>query len=256
VTSDAASSLFALPQERRISLLTLDPELGRGLSPGKARAARAVRARVLTLDPGRWEPAPDTGSHDALGVFVVEGVLCRCVTIGHEGSDEVLGKGDVFYPWAPVVESDVLHARVAWEVLTPARLAILDRDLMRLLAPFPEVIGEIVYRYGNRSRMQAALTATAHVKRVDIRLLALFWHLAERFGRVTPEGVVIPIRLTHARLARIVGAQRPSVTTTLSRMVRDGRLLRTTGEIVLAHDSITTLDAFAVESDTRAASAS
>jgi CRP/FNR family transcriptional regulator, cyclic AMP receptor protein len=245
VGSDAASSLFALSQEQWVSLLRLDPELGRGLSPGRAQAARSVRARVLTPDVGRWHPEPDAGAHEALGVLVVDGVLCRSVTIGHEGSDDVMGTGDVFYPWAPDVDSDVLHARVAWEVLTPARLAVLDRDLMRLLAPFPEVIAEIVYRYGDRSRTQAALTATAHVKRVDIRLLALFWRLAERFGTVTPEGVVIPIRLTHSRLARIVGAQRPSVTTALNRMVRDGRVLRTAGEIVLSHDSIETLDAFA-----------
>ena len=46
----------------------------------------------------------------------------------------------------------------------------------------------------------------------------LFWHLAERWGNHTPEGIVIPLRLTHAQIGELIGAQRPSVTTALSRL--------------------------------------
>lgn len=245
------------PLERRVSLLTVDPGLGRKLKPAERPAvARAAQARVLTLDAGHWTPQSDGAGTGALGMLVIDGVLCRSVMIGHEGSDTVMGKGDVLYPWSESIGSELLPAHVMWDVLAPARVAVLDRSLIRALAPWPDLTAELFRRYSEWSRTQAALTATAHVKRVDIRLLAVLWHLAERFGRVTPEGVVVPIRLTHIRLARMVGAQRPSVTTALTRMLRDGRLVQTNGHFILAQHSITTLDTFADTAGVRHASAS
>jgi hypothetical protein len=55
----------------------------------------------------------------------------------------------------------------------------------------------------------------------------LLWYLAERWGRVTPEGVIVPLRLTHETLARLVGAQRPSVTTAIRQLEQEDHLRRT-----------------------------
>ena len=57
--------------------------------------------------------------------------------------------------------------------------------------------------------------AIAHYPRVDLRLLMLMWHLADRWGRVTPQGIRIPLRLTHELLADLVASRRPSVTSAL-----------------------------------------
>ncbi len=48
----------------------------------------------------------------------------------------------------------------------------------------------------------------------------LLWHLADRWGRVRSEGVVLPLRLTHSVLADLVAARRPTVTTSLSELAR------------------------------------
>jgi hypothetical protein len=48
----------------------------------------------------------------------------------------------------------------------------------------------------------------------------LFWHLAERWGRVRPEGVILPLGLTHSVLADLVAARRPTVTTSLTELAR------------------------------------
>jgi CRP/FNR family cyclic AMP-dependent transcriptional regulator len=50
---------------------------------------------------------------------------------------------------------------------------------------------------------------------VDRRLLTLFWHLAERWGRVGTDGVVVPLALTHRMLGLLVGARRPTVSSAL-----------------------------------------
>ena len=61
---------------------------------------------------------------------------------------------------------------------------------------------------------------------VDDRLLLTLWHLAERWGRVTPTGIVVPLPLGHQRLADLVGAHRPSVTTALGELARAGSISR------------------------------
>jgi bacterioferritin len=51
----------------------------------------------------------------------------------------------------------------------------------------------------------ATTQAISQLTRVDRRLSALFWHLAERWGRVGGDGVVIPLALTHRILGQLVG---------------------------------------------------
>ena len=48
----------------------------------------------------------------------------------------------------------------------------------------------------------------------------LLWHLADRWGRVRSEGVLLPLRLTHSVLADLVAARRPTVTTALAELGR------------------------------------
>ena len=43
---------------------------------------------------------------------------------------------------------------------------------------------------------------------------------------MTPDGIVVPLPLGHQRLADLVGAHRPSVTTALGELGRDGAISR------------------------------
>jgi CRP-like cAMP-binding protein len=80
----------------------------------------------------------------------------------------------------------------------------------------------------------------------------LLWHLAARWGRVRSDGTVLRLRLTHAVLADLVAARRPTVTTALSDLARRG-LVRTDGENwVLAGEAPRDLLTFAREASRRA----
>jgi hypothetical protein len=57
-------------------------------------------------------------------------------------------------------------------------------------------------------------------------LKALFWHLAERWGRVSGDGVIVPLALTHRILGQLVGARRPTVSTALSELAEREELTR------------------------------
>ena len=54
----------------------------------------------------------------------------------------------------------------------------------------------------------------------------MLWYLADRWGKVRPDGVNVPLELTHQTLGRLVGAQRPSVTTALKQLGEEGRVTR------------------------------
>ena len=74
---------------------------------------------------------------------------------------------------------------------------------------------ELFNRGTRRAHHLAVALAIAHHQRVDDRLLLTLWHLAERWGRVHADGIVVPLPLSHQRLADLVGAHRQSVTTAM-----------------------------------------
>jgi CRP-like cAMP-binding protein len=69
-----------------------------------------------------------------------------------------------------------------------------------------------------------------------LRLLAYLWHLASSFGVVTSAGVRLDLPLTHALLAELIGARRPTVTTAFGTLSVDGRLERDGRSILLIGD--------------------
>ena len=75
----------------------------------------------------------------------------------------------------------------------------------------------IVDRLSERAQRLAITQAISQLNRVDRRLLALFWHLAERWGRVASDGIAVPLVLSHRLIGELVGARRPTVSTALAR---------------------------------------
>jgi len=107
-----------------------------------------------------------------------------------------------------------------WRVLEATRLAVLDGTVAAAMAAYPQLTGRLVARALERSRNLAINMAIIHQARVNSRLLMLLWHLADRWGRVRSDGVVLPLHLTHSVLADLVAARRPTVTSALSELAR------------------------------------
>jgi CRP-like cAMP-binding protein len=157
-----------------------------------------------------------------LGLLVVEGLLAREVLAENIVSTELLGAGDVIRAGRAPTGS-LIRMCVQWSVLAEARIALLATH--RLVA-FPELLPALAERMLERSERLAVEQAISKLTGLDRRLVALFWHLAERWGRVTSDGVAIPIALSHRILAQLVGARRPSVSTALAELAREGVLAR------------------------------
>lgn len=146
-------------------------------------------SRLAQADPGH------------LGLLIVDGVLARDVVLDDSISTELLGADDLVRPWHAESIRPMLRHEVRWSVLADAELALLDRRLATALARYPEVYAALLDRSDRRSERLATAKAIVQLNRVERRLLAFFWHLAERWGRVTTEGVLIPLTLSHRALA-------------------------------------------------------
>jgi hypothetical protein len=84
----------------------------------------------------------------------------------------------------------------------------------------------VTQRLSARASRLATHQAIVQAPRVERRLELALWQLAERWGRVVPDGVLLPIALTHATLGRLVGASRPTVTLALQSLSRDRAVRR------------------------------
>src|SRR5437764_316979 len=121
----------------------------------------------------------------------------------------------------------------------------MSPSVCHVLKDDPELARCLIARALQRSKNMSVNMAIVHQARVDVRLHMLLWHLAARWGRVRSDGTVLSLRLTHAVLADLVAARRPTVTTALSELTRRG-LVKSDGETwVLSGDAPGELLAFA-----------
>jgi len=220
-----------------ISIIDADPDLGELLDPTeRERARRGTAARVRRLSPGKWL------AHDALeeaayhsGFLVIEGLLSREVDVLGRRCVELIGDADVLRPWGWDPSGSHVSAEVEWVVLEPARMAVLDHALVGQMNPWPQLGLELFARGTRRAHWLAVALAISHHPRVDDRLLLTLWQVAERWGRVRPDGISIPLALPHERLASLIGAHRPAVTTAMGELTRAGLVSRGADRMWVLH---------------------
>jgi CRP/FNR family cyclic AMP-dependent transcriptional regulator len=212
----------------QLSILDADPELADLLPESeRERARRETQTRVRALSQGAWNvtDSMEPDSHHR-GFVLIDGLITREVEVLGRRCVELLGEGDVIRPWAWDEEGSHVKAEVGWEVLEPTRMAVLDQRLIVRMTPWPQLGLELFSRGTRRAHSLAVSLAIAHHQRVDDRLLLTLWHLAERWGRVLPDGIAVPLPLSHQRLADLIGAHRPAVTSAMGELARSGAISR------------------------------
>lgn len=211
---------------RRVRLLDADPDLGMHLEPAEFEHARRYAVADMTeLDRGIYDPT-DVGTPDLMGLLVLDGLLVRTVQVAERRCGELVGPGSLLRPWDHFGDASPMPFEVRWRVITPVRLALLDERIVTVSARWPSLMRGILGRAIERSHTLALNVAIHCLQHVELRLLVLMWHLADRFGRVTPEGTVLPLKLSHGDLAELIGSQRPSVSSRLAVLSERGQVLR------------------------------
>jgi CRP/FNR family cyclic AMP-dependent transcriptional regulator len=214
-------SVSVLDHDRDLADVLTDDQLG--------EARRLLMARSARLPRGPWRPRRDGGlGEGGLGVLVLDGLLTREVSLGGTTGAELVGPGDVLRPWERC-DGVPASLEVSWQVLDEAHVALLGEHFTAVAARWPALLGAMFGRAVRRAQTLALYQAIGSTTGLELRLQILFWHLADRWGRVRPDGVLVPLPLTHATIGRLIGARRPSVSTALKLLERDGVLRRERG---------------------------
>jgi hypothetical protein len=192
-----------------------------------SRARVELTARVQTLRRGHWA-VPTNEDPGGLGFLLLDGLLARDLILAGTTATDLLGEGDVLQPWVPTREDGLVRYHVQWHVLGTLRLAVLDGAFTRQLASWPQVMGALLERVVRRVQRMSIHQALLQLSPVETRLLVLFWHLAERWGHVTPDGITVRLRISHEVLGQLVGCRRASVTTALRHIDESGLIVRKT----------------------------
>src|SRR5690349_17081692 len=208
----------------RIRLLDADADLGRYLTTEERVAASALSVPCLQLESGDVDVHRLVERTASFGAFVVDGMLAAHMRVGEQAGMRILGPGDVVS--AAVAEPSMLLVDAGWRAAVPTRIALLGKDVLIGAHRWPRLIAGLHARTAEQIERVAVQLAICQLPRVEDRLLALFWLLAESWGRVTPAGTALPLALTHETLGALVGARRPTVTLALGELSERGAVLR------------------------------
>ncbi len=186
---------------------------------------RAPLAPTVRLDAGPVDmQALAAGDDTWLGLLIMDGALLVQLNAGRARVGWLAGPDDLIRPWEM---SDLsLTARGEWRALVPTNVAVLDDAFSRRAEPMPGLSASLLQRSGRTARWLMAKSVVLSAPLIGERLLLLFAVLADRWGRVTPQGVRIDLPLTHELLAVLCGARRPSVTMALRELADQGLLTR------------------------------
>lgn len=208
-----------------LSLVELDSELNvhePGWSaPGERRlAARAMHVAAGPFDPRDFMPDPDGW----LGLVITSGQLLVEIEAGRGPTGWLVGPDDLLRPWE--MDELALTADATWTALSESRLVLLDGDFARRSLDIADVSRALLAKSAQSAHWLLAKSLITATPVIEERLLLLFALIGERWGRATPEGVMINLPLTHRVLASLVGARRPSVSTALGALDEEGLIRR------------------------------
>jgi CRP-like cAMP-binding protein len=214
--------------ERRTNVLLEDPGLAEGVPEAQRGAAHQASVAALAfVHPGTWDATPEAHrTESGYGLLVLDGVLVRRVAFTDRSGGELLGPGDLLRPSEHDGEEATLPFEATWRVLSDVRIALLDHAWAERMAPFPDVGIELTARAMRRARRLANILTIAMYPKLDDRLHLLLWELADRYGRVHPDGVHVDLPLTHELISHLAAARRPSVSSALARLAAKGLVER------------------------------
>lgn len=216
-------------------LLDADSDLADAFDLRTRLVVRQVAtARVLDIPVGSgWSEDRSRIDSPGLGALVLDGLLAVEVHVGGRTATELLGPGDLLQPPRPGLD-ELLEREVTRRTLLPSRVAVLDREFLDRIRPWPEVVFTLLRRADKRALDLNLQRAVSSHPSLELRLALLLWHLAERWGRVEPGGIRLDLPLTHALLGRLVAAERPSVSRSLGRLAEHGLVTGGAGDWHLA----------------------
>lgn len=205
-----------------LALLRHDVELRAAIAVSDLPLAeRAVTARRLTLANGPWTPEPD----EALGglAIVLQGMLIQRTELADRWSTQLLDRGAILHDLDP--NDSCLPCSITLTSVGTSTIAVLDSRFDTAGRRWPALWRVVHERLAQQLKRAARWNVVGSLPRVEQRLLAAFWLLADHHGIRRADGVFLRLSLTHEMLGTMIGARRPTVSLALTYLADRGLLV-------------------------------
>jgi CRP/FNR family transcriptional regulator, cyclic AMP receptor protein len=193
----------------------------------------AERTLIVPLVSARDADLADVISTQIPGAFdflIVDGVVLKETTLDGRSALELLGRGDLLAP--PLMPARQLESRALSRYLAHGQtsLAAIEDHVRQAARRWPGIADFLHDRLARQTHHASMQLATLHLPRVENRLIALFADLAERFGHMAADGILIDLPLTHEIIGGLVASRRPTVTLALTQLASNGMITRLEGD--------------------------
>ena len=190
-------------------------------------AERVLVVPSITVEDEDLASSFATVPGDVFDFLVLGGVVLKETRLASRAALELLGPGDVLAPPLNAARQSESRAVSRYAAHGTASLAALDGRFRQAARRWPGLSDALHERLGRQTHRASMHMAMLHLTRVEDRVQALFVDLAERFGRVTADGVLIDVPVTHEVIGLLVGSRRPTVSLALQALSAQGVLERT-----------------------------
>ncbi len=178
---------------------------------------------VITVDPGPLHLEQVLEQNRAFGATVFAGLIMSSLRVGDQTGIHLLGPGDLLVPRSELWPSWL--ADLDFRTAAPVQLGLLGNDLLAAVYRWPRLLQGLYHSMGDQLQRLTVQLVICQLSRVEDRIMAMLWLLADSWGHVTSAGVRLPLALTHESLGALVGARRPTVTLALRKLSDDGALV-------------------------------
>jgi len=224
-----------------VRLLDVDPDLASDVAAEElAEAQQHLVLPTVRLEKGLWDIAGLREAHgvkgEPRGFIVVAGAVSVDLAIAGQVCTRLITARELVLldGW----QEDSIPVHYGWSVLDSAVLAVLDDRLALIGTRWPGLMNAILRRAAQQIRHALMQQAISQLPRVEDRLLALLWSVADRQGVVRSDGIWIDLPVTHATLAQMIGARRPTVSLGLRALGERGLVTAGAGGWLISPESI------------------
>lgn len=173
-------------------------------------------------------------------IIIMEGEATDSIIIIHEGSVKAFkntpdGREQILYVFSDgdfFGEQNLLSHQTSTytvEALEIVKTCMLSKNkLQSLLHQYPEIAIKIIEELGERmSRLENALQSIG-VRNVDNRIGGILLDFKDKYGRKTPEGILIRLPLSREGMANYLGIARETLSRKLGQLENEG-IIRSVG---------------------------
>lgn len=211
------------PSTSTIRLLAAAPELADFLTPEEIREAGRIALPAVELS-GPVQLTELLERTNAFAALVIDGMLLRQLRIGEQPTLRMFGPGELVATGTPA--SSILVVESDCRAIDGTHLAMLGIEFLAGARRWPHLVVGLQARTADGAERLAVQLAICQLPRVQDRVLAMLWLLAESWGRVTSSGTTLSLSLTHQALGALVGARRPTVTLALGELAERGAVVQ------------------------------